>query len=145
VYLSTQFLQIGAAFNAVRECNPDVVKLVNPPKERPHYGATSYVGRLEQEDGCPVSEGELVDKGAEGALIWWSHYGNWVDARPYLAGIECLNEPEIDGDDRPKRFASYAMEWLYIMDHRYGGERVGIVGTSARATASQRVSNTSSH
>ena len=107
---------------------------INPPIENPFPNAAVRVARLSIYNGYEINEGNYYKQGAIGANKWWSDFGGWVDERPWITHLICLNEPDAKIESICKALDSFLLRWMALLDSRYGGKIIGVIGNFSEGT-----------
>jgi hypothetical protein len=107
---------------------------INPPIENPFPNAEVRVARLSIHNGAEIDESSYIRQGSQGADRWWNDFGVWVDERPWITHLICLNEPDTKTEAACKNADSFLYWWMILLDRRYGGRILGIIGNFSEGT-----------
>jgi hypothetical protein len=132
MYLSAQVEHMGG------DCVPvlkgaQAAMSSDSSKENPFPNATVNVARVIN-NGGEIDYDWYVRQGAPGADRWWSDHGGWVDDRPWITHLICLNEPSVKTTIEARTTASFLLRWLKLLDMRYFDRIKGVVGNFSQGT-----------
>jgi len=112
---------------------------INPPIENPFPNAEVRVARLSIYKGNEIDEGSYYRIGAPGAHKWWNDFGAWVDERPWITHLICLNEPDLKAPEICSLANDFFENWMVLLDKRYRGKIHGLIGNFSEGTPEPEV------